>query len=109
MPKRTLWTTVGYGAGVASSFYLQRKLRKTVDRYAPPEVRHTVTAASGKAVHVGVKAATVVASAGTGVVGAASRLVHDVRAAGVEGRQAMRSTEADLREEYRPRTQSVQR
>ena len=109
MPKRTMWTAVGYGAGVASSVYLQRKVRRTVHRYAPPEVRTSVNHAGGKALHAGVKATTVVASAGAGAFKSANRLVREVRAAATEGREAMRSTEADLREEYRPRIKQARR
>ncbi len=82
MPKRTFWTTVGYGAGLASSVYVQRRVRKAVRRVAPPEVRDVV-GARGSAI------AERARSAGDNVVGALR-----------EGRAAMRATERDLRDEF---------
>ena len=82
MPKRTFWTTVGYGAGLASSVYVQRRVRKAVRRVAPPELR-TVVGARGTAI------ADRARSAGDSVVGA-------IR----EGRATMRATEQELREQF---------
>lgn len=82
MPKRTFWTTVGYGAGVATSVYVQKRVRRAVRRVAPSEVREVVGARSAAVVDR-------VRGVGDTVVGA-------VR----EGRAAMRDTERDLRAEY---------
>jgi hypothetical protein len=82
MPKRTFWTTVGYGAGLASSIYVQRRVRTAVRKVAPPEVRDVV-GARGAAI------ADRARNAGDNVVGA-------IR----EGRAAMRATERELRDEY---------
>lgn len=84
MPKRTFWTTVGYSAGVASSLYVQKRVRRAVRRVAPPEVREVV-GARGAAI------ADRARSVGDSVVGA-------VR----EGRRTMRQTEDELRAEYAP-------
>ncbi len=84
MPKRTLWTAVGYSAGVASSVYLQRRVKRAVQRVAPAEVRGAVGAR------------------GADVVERAKRLGSDVRAAAVEGRRAMRDEQQRLEQEFGP-------
>ncbi len=93
IPKRTFWTTVGYGLGLGSSLYVQRRVRRTVDRFAPAEVRREV-AAKG--------AAAAATSAGTAraVVDRARTTGTDVVAALREGRETMRTEEATLRQEY---------
>ena len=42
MLKRVVWTGVGYSMGLASSIYVQRRVRRTVERYTPEQVRHDV-------------------------------------------------------------------
>ena len=84
MPKRTFWTTVGYGAGIASSVYVQRRVRRAVRRVAPAELREVVGARSSAIVD-------------------RARTVSDTVAGAVrEGRAAMRETETDLRSQYTP-------
>ncbi len=91
MPKRTFWTTVGYGAGLASSIYVQRRVRKAVRRVAPPEVRD------------------VVGARGSAIVDRARSVGDNVVGAVREGRAAMRATEDELRAEYtRPPLRRVQ-
>lgn len=84
MPKRTFWTTVGYGAGIASSMYVQRRVRKAVRKVAPVEVRNAAAAKGSAAV------AKVRTAGGT--------VANAVR----DGRAAMRDTEAELRDQYSP-------
>ncbi len=84
MAKRTFWTGVGYSAGIATSVYVQRRVRRAVRRVAPSEVREVV-GARGLAI---IDRARIV---GDAVVGA-------VR----EGRATMRETEQGLRAEYSP-------
>lgn len=103
MPKRTTWTVVGYTAGLASSLYVQRKVRRTVQRYAPPEVRRTVADAGSRAWRAGAEGGVAVAAAGAGAARRAHQLVADVRAAVVDGRAAMAETEQSLAAEYAPR------
>lgn len=78
IPKRVFWLTVGYGAGLGSSWYAARKVRAAARRYTPEglggRVSETVTGIS-----------------------------RDVKAAVTEGRSAMREREAELR---RPRAAS---
>jgi hypothetical protein len=84
MPKRTFWTTVGYSAGVATSLYVQKRVRRAVRRVAPPEVRDAV----------GARGAAIVDRA---------RSVGDTVAGAVrDGRSTMRRTEDELRAEYAP-------
>ena len=82
MPKRTFWTTVGYSAGLASSVYVQRRVRRVVQRVAPPDVR------------------SVVGARGSAIAGRARNAGDNVVGALREGRAAMRATERDLREEF---------
>ncbi len=68
IPKRIFWMTVGYGAGLGSSWYATKKVKDAARRYTP----------EGLSVRVG----------GT---------VDTVKAAAVEGRAAMRRREMELR------------
>lgn len=76
--KRTVWFTVGTASGLASSFWVQRKVRKAAAQL-PERVQQEVT-------------------------GAAKRTVGTVRAAASEGRQAMIDREAELQAEVDART-----
>jgi hypothetical protein len=84
MPKRTFWTGVGYSAGIASSIYVQRRVRRAVRRVAPTEIREAVGAR------------------GAAVVDRARAVGDTVVGAVREGRAAMRETEEQLREAYPP-------
>ena len=86
MPKRMFWTTIGYGAGIATSVYAQRRVRRVVRRVAPPEMRE------------------VVGARGTAIVDRARTVGDSVVGAVREGRAAMRETEQELRTEYAPPT-----
>lgn len=68
IPKRVFWLTVGYGAGMGSSWYAARKVRNAARRYTPNGLNERVGGA-----------------------------VDDVKAAMVEGRAAMRRREMQLR------------
>jgi hypothetical protein len=72
IPKRVFWLTVGYGAGIGTSWYAARKVKAAARRYTPEglgdRVSETATAISG-----------------------------NVKAAVTEGRSAMREREAELR------------
>jgi phage terminase large subunit-like protein len=68
IPKRIFWLSVGYGAGLGSSWYTARKVKAAARRYTP----------EGLSDRVGER-------------------VEDVRAAMVEGRAAMRRREMQLR------------
>jgi hypothetical protein len=80
MFKRVRWVTTGFVIGVGSSYAVTRRLRRAVQRYAPPELAERVG-------------------------GTAATLRRDVSAAVHEGRRAMRSREADLRTEVARRWQ----
>ncbi len=68
MFKRVRWMGLGFVAGVGSSYWVVRKVRATAERYMPPRVADS-----------------------------AKSFGNDVKAALVEGRQAMRDREAELR------------
>jgi hypothetical protein len=76
IPKRTFWATLGYGAGVVSTFYVRKRVRRAIGP-------------------TGVEAAT-----------RARGAVRSVKIAVSEGRAAMRDTERELRAEYNPRRRS---
>jgi hypothetical protein len=82
MPKRAFWTVVGYGAGVASTVMVKRKVRRTVNRYAPSEMRNSV------------------AARGADVVDRAKRVSTEIRAAADEGIRAMRDRRRELDGEF---------
>lgn len=82
MPKRAFWTVVGYGAGIASTVMVKRKVRRTVNRYAPSEMRNTVSAR------------------GADVVDRAKRVSSEIRAAADEGIRAMRDRRRELDGEF---------
>ncbi len=72
MFKRVFWLMTGAGFGFGVSFWVMRAVRSTVDRYKPERVTHDVSHAL-------------------------RGLSGDVRAAVVDGREAMRDYERDLR------------
>jgi hypothetical protein len=82
MPKRVFWTALGYGAGIASTVMVKRRVRRTVNRYAPSEVRSAVTAR------------------GSDVVDRAKRVSTEIRAAADEGLRAMRDRRRELDDEF---------
>jgi hypothetical protein len=80
MFKRARWMTIGFVAGVGSSYAVARRARRAIQRYAPPEVLDRI---------------------GDNV----TSLRRDVGAAVSEGRHAMRLREAQLRAEVGRRSQ----
>lgn len=80
--KRTFWAATGFTLGFGSSLYVQKRLRRAVERYTPEQVRQGVS-------DVGRRAA------------ARTRdLISDLRDAAQDGGEAMRQTERDLRSEF---------
>jgi hypothetical protein len=76
--RRLVWFTSGATAGLGGAVWVRRRIRRTVRRYAPEQLRAD-TAASVR------------------------RLGSSVRDAVAEGRSAMREREAELRADLRPR------
>ena len=72
MARRLRWFATGAAVGLGSSVWVQRRVKRAVARLAPDHVSR-------------------------GLAGAARRFGGDLRAAAVEGRQAMRDHEAALR------------
>lgn len=80
--KRVFWSGVGYAAGLGSSIYVQRRVRHTVERYAPEQVRTDVADRSRRAAEK------------------AKDAVIDLRTAAAEGVETMRQREQELRDEF---------
>lgn len=72
MLKRATWFGVGFGAGLASSVYLKRKVQRVARSYTPPELAQR----TGRQLDA---------------------VRREVAAALADGRDAMRSREAELR------------
>jgi len=83
--KRIVWTTVGYSLGLGSSVWVQRRVRRTVERYAPAQVRSDL-AERGRHLAVDLREAA-----------------RDVHEAARDGAEMMRQVEHDLLEEFSPR------
>ena len=79
MFKRIFWMTTGVAVGASGAFWAKRKVEETVEQYLPEQVA--------------IRAAASAKGIGT-----------TVRQAAVEGREAMRSTEAELRARVEART-----
>lgn len=79
MFKRIFWMSTGVAVGASGAFWAKRKVEETVEQYLPEQVA--------------VRAAATAKGLGT-----------TVRAAAAEGREAMRSTEAELRARVDART-----
>lgn len=80
--KRTFWTGIGYSLGLGTGWYVQRRVKHTVDRYAPEQVRADVADKSRQA------------------VSKARGTVADLRTAANEGIAAMRAEKSDLLAEF---------
>jgi hypothetical protein len=76
MFKRLRWLTTGFVLGLASSYAVTRRVRRTVRRYTPPQVANRLTSSAA-----------------------------NMQAAVGEGRDAMRRREAQLRAEVGRRWQ----
>ena len=81
MPKRTFWFVTGTAAGLGTSLYVQRRVREAVERYVPEKVQERATEA-------------------------AKKVAPAVRDAVVEGREAMRLREAEMRADVADRVSS---
>lgn len=82
MMKRVVWTGMGYTLGIGTSLYVQRRVRRTVERYAPDQVR------------------TQISATGRVVADRAREIALDLRDAAQEGAAAMREEQADLQAEF---------
>ena len=79
MFKRIFWMGTGVAVGASGAFWAKRKVEETIEQYLPEQVA--------------VRAATTAKGLGT-----------TVRQAAAEGREAMRTTEAELRARVEART-----
>ena len=88
MMKRVFWTSTGYVLGLGSSVWVQRRVRRTVQRYTPEQMLQQV------------------ADRTRDLTDRARQTVIDLREAATEGRAAMRESEIELHAEFgdrRPR------
>ncbi|HEX8770989.1 MAG TPA: hypothetical protein VF711_09515 [Acidimicrobiales bacterium] len=74
MFKRLFWLSTGLAIGMGSSLWVMRAIRQRISQYAPDRLAENVTAAARGA-------------------------REDVRSALIEGREAMRRRESELRAE----------
>ena len=44
MPKRLFWMSSGYAAGAASSWWMQRKVKRTAEKVLPAAIRNEMSA-----------------------------------------------------------------
>ena len=85
--KRVFWMSTGYALGLGSSLWVQRRVRRTVERYAPEQLRQQLVDRTRD------------------LTDRARQTVIDLREAATEGRAAMRESEIELNAEFgrRPR------
>jgi len=82
--KRIFWSGVGYAAGISTSVYVQRRVRRAVEHYTPEQVRQDV------------------GEKGRLVADKARDVVIDLREAAADGVETMRAREEELRQEFAP-------
>jgi len=87
--KRTVYGVTGYALGLATGWWVQRRVKRTVERIAPEQVRTEVAERGRHAVDYSRQAA-----------GRARDLALDLRDAAQEGVATMRREEADLLAEF---------
>ena len=87
--KRTFYTAVGYTLGVGTGWYVQRRVKRTVERVAPEQVRAEVADRSRQVAGASVQAAA-----------KARDFAFDLRDAAQEGVATMRQERADLLAEF---------
>ncbi len=80
--KRIFWAGAGYTLGLGTSLYVQKRVRRTMERYTPEQVRQEVVDRSHQ------------------VADRARDAVIDLRDAAQEGIAAMRRDRADLMAEF---------
>ncbi len=87
--KRTFYTAVGYTLGVGTGWYVQRRLKRTVEKVAPDQVVAEVRDRGRQVADAGVQAAT-----------RARDLAVNFRDATQEGMATIRREHADLLAEF---------
>ena len=77
MPKRLFWMGAGYAGGAASSWWVQRKVKREVEKVLPNAVRNEVTK---RVTHVGDRAIdrTVHSPVGRGATKAVKKVRPDI-------------------------------
>lgn len=80
--KRVFWGSLGYAAGISTSVYVQRRVRRAVEYYTTEQLRHDVQVR------------------GRQVADRARDTVVELREAAADGMAAMRAREEELRREF---------
>lgn len=93
--KRLVWLGVGYVAGISTALSVRRRLQRAAQRYAPEQVRRTVTDRSRI---VSDRARQAAVDGARRVRNEAQRVVDDIQDAANVGRGAMRRTEDELQQ-----------
>ena len=97
--KRLWWLGAGYAAGLGTAAWLRSKARHAAERYAPEHVRQAV---ADRTRDLGDRARQSVVDRSRNLGHEAKRIADDLREAAAEGRDAMRRTEDELRDEAQP-------
>lgn len=94
--RRLWWLGAGYAAGLGTAAWVRSKARKAAEKYAPENVRNAVAERSKKAAE---RARETAVDSARHLGCEARRIADDIRHAVAEGREAMRDTESELRDD----------
>lgn len=92
--RRLFWLSSGYVAGLSTSIWLLRRIRRVVERYTPALIRQGVMHSTKLA---GSRYMETVDGTSKRMNLGVRRVVSDVREAFAEGKKAMQHTERELR------------
>ena len=96
--RRVWWLGAGYVAGLGTAAWLRSKAREAAERYTPANVRSAVADRSREAAQ---QARQTAADSARSLGREARRIADDIRHAVAEGRETMRDTESELRDDER--------
>jgi hypothetical protein len=94
--RRLWWLGAGYAAGLGTAAWVRSKARSTAEKYAPENVRNAVADRSKEAAE---RARETAVDSAKNLGREARRIADDIRHAVAEGREAMRDTETELRDD----------
>ena len=101
--KRLWWLGAGYAAGLGTAAWVRSKARAAAEKYAPENVRNAVADRSREAAQ---RAQQTAADSARSLGREARRIADDIRHAVAEGRETMRDTESELRDDEPPGAES---
>lgn len=94
--RRLWWLGTGYAAGLGTAAWMRGKVRRATRRYAPEQMRQAV---ADRTRDVGDRTRQAVVDGSRHLGREALRVAEDLREAAAEGRDAMRRTASELRDE----------